>query len=160
MLQIQMTYVFTESLPYLLNRVGSKISEVFMTHLREHELTVPMFRVLATVDQNGAQRLSDLAEKTSIEMSTLSRLIGTMSKRGLVSRTRLEDNARTVSITLTPKSTELIRTLTPIAEQFDRIGDLSMNEAELQRFKARLRDLYDTLDALTKQAMEARARAE
>lgn len=155
-----MTYVFTESLPYLLNRVGSKISEVFMTHLREHELTVPMFRVLATVDQNGAQRLSDLAEKTSIEMSTLSRLIGTMSKRGLVSRTRLEDNARTVSITLTPKSTELIRTLTPIAEQFDRIGDLSMNEAELQRFKARLRDLYDALDALTKQAMEARARAE
>lgn len=154
MLQNQMPYIFSQSLPFLLNRVGNKISEVFMTHLRDHDLSVPMFRVLATIDQNGAQRLGDLAEKTSIEMSTLSRLIGTMSKRGLVSRTRLEDNARTVSITLTPKGTDVIRALTPIAAKFDSIGALSMNKDELERFKDRLRKLYDDLDVLTKDAMQ------
>jgi MarR family transcriptional regulator, organic hydroperoxide resistance regulator len=57
-----------------------------------------MYRVMAALSEVPDQRLNDLAVMTTIELSTLSRLIGKMEKMQLVSRSRLENNARTVEL--------------------------------------------------------------
>ena len=54
-----------------------------------------MYRVMAALWENGDQRLRDLATVTTTEISTLSRLVGEMKRKGLVTRSRLEDNGRT-----------------------------------------------------------------
>jgi DNA-binding MarR family transcriptional regulator len=58
-------------LPYLLNRVGFAVTDVFSETLAADDLTVPMWRVLAVLLHHGPQRIGDLADLTSIEISPL-----------------------------------------------------------------------------------------
>ena len=68
-------YRFTDSLPYLLNRVGVRMGELFANELAAEQLTVPMYRVLAALSEADHQRLTDLSAMTTVEMTTLSRLV-------------------------------------------------------------------------------------
>ena len=71
-------------LPYLVNRVGARIAASFTRELEPYSLSLPMWRVLAVLAQAGEQRQIDLAELTSIDASTLSRLVKTVQRLGLV----------------------------------------------------------------------------
>src|SRR5262245_10816326 len=115
-------YRLTNSLPYLLNRAGVRMGELFTRRIAGYDVTLPMYRVMAALKEKGDQRLGDLAFMTSIEISTLSRLIGAMKRKGLVSRKRLEDNARTVAINLTAKGKTLVEELIPIAMYFEEVA--------------------------------------
>jgi len=63
-------------LPYLIHRVGSALAGRFTEDtLARHDLSIAMWRVLAALSANGEQRQIDLAAMTSIDVSTLSRLV-------------------------------------------------------------------------------------
>lgn len=143
-----MSYRFTTSLPYLLNRVGVRMGEIFLQHLQQHDLTLPMYRVMAVLRQEGKQSLGDLSAMVSVEISTLSRLISAMKKRGLVSRVRLEDNARMVHIDLTDTGVHLIDQLMPVAAQFEQVGTSSFSEEEVVWLKQALAKMHDNFETL------------
>ncbi|MDX6744187.1 MarR family transcriptional regulator [Actinocorallia sp. A-T 12471] len=138
-------YQFTDSVPYLLNRLGVRLGERFAVQLKDHGLTLPMYRVLAALREQGDQRLGDLAVKTSIEKSTLSRLISTMRSDGLVSRERPEDQGRIVAINLTAKGLAVVEPLIPVADTYERAATAGMSAKEVVRFKEILRTMYDNL---------------
>ena len=71
-------YRLTNSFPYLLNRVGVQMGELFSRRIAGYGVTLPMYRVMAALWETGDQRLGDLATMTTIEISTLSRLVGEM----------------------------------------------------------------------------------
>ena len=103
-------------LPYLVNRVGSIIADQFGAGaLARHDLSIAMWRVMAALAANGSQRQIDLADLTSIEVSTLSRLITRLIRKGLVTRTRSTNSNREVAVRLTPKGQSLVNHLIPIA---------------------------------------------
>ena len=81
-------YRLTDAFPYLIARVGVRMAELFAKRLESFGVTLPMYRVMAALWQRGGQRLGDLSEMTSVEISTLSRLVGVMQRRGLLSRRR------------------------------------------------------------------------
>ena len=63
-------------LPYLVNRVGTIIADQFGAEaLAPHGLSIAMWRVIAVLASTGQQRQIDLAELTSTDASTLSRLV-------------------------------------------------------------------------------------
>lgn len=88
--------------------------------LTSYDITLPMYRVLATLRQQESKTLTELSDMVSVEISTLSRLVGLMVRRNLVSRERPADNARIVCITLTTKGEELADELMPIAAMFEK----------------------------------------
>jgi DNA-binding MarR family transcriptional regulator len=75
-------------LPYLLNRAGLRIGVMFSHDIGEFGVTLPMWRVLVELWHNGDHRLGELAERASIDLSTLSRLLVTMQRKGLIVRRR------------------------------------------------------------------------
>ena len=141
-------YRLTDSLPYLLNRVGVRMGELFSRRIAGFGVTLPMYRVMAALWEQGDQRLGDLAFMTSIEISTLSRLIGSMKRKGLVSRKRLEDNARTVAINLTAKGRTLVEELIPIATHFEEVAVRDFAKQGLSDLKTTLSQIYDSLGTL------------
>lgn len=143
-----MAYTFTTSFPYLLNRVGVLMGELFSERLTKFGITLPMYRVLAVLSQEGPQRLGDLSAMVTVEISTLSRLISSMKKSGLVSRTRPENDGRTVNIDLTAKGAELISQLMPIAEQFESVSTSAFTAQEVAELKRSLDVIYDSLQSL------------
>src|ERR1700758_2017590 len=60
-------YRLTNSLPYLLNRAGVRMGELFSRRIAGYDVTLPMYRVMAALWQQGDQRLGDLAAMTSLE---------------------------------------------------------------------------------------------
>lgn len=112
-------YRFTDAFPYLLNRVGVLMGELFSRHIAPYGVTLPMYRVMAALWERSDLGLGELAAVTSVELSTLSRLVGTMSRRDLVSRRRVEGNGRMVEISLTPSGQQLVELLIPIAVMYE-----------------------------------------
>lgn len=141
-------YKLTDSVPYLLNRVGVRMGELFSRHIASYGVTLPMYRVMAALWEIPNQRLNDLSVMTTVEISTLSRLIGTMAKMKLVSRSRLENNGRTVSIKLTKEGDKLVTQLMPIAQHFEEVAVSELSPATLKTLKKTLGDIYERLDAI------------
>jgi DNA-binding MarR family transcriptional regulator len=152
-------YRLTNSLPYRLNRVGVRIGELFSERLHPFDVTLPMYRVLASLWERPDQRLSDLSEMTTIEISTLSRLIGAMKRRGLVSRRRLEENGRTVAINLTTKGRSLTAELIPIAIHFEEVAIRNRTSAEVDFIKRALAEAYECLHDIEAEITTLRASA-
>ncbi len=136
-----MAYVFTDSVPYLLNRVGVALGERFSAEIRAHDVTLPMYRVLASLRQSGAATLGELSELVTVEMSTLSRLIGTMDRRGFVSRIRPAGNGRIVQISLTDTGGTMADELMQIAMRFEDTSIAALNGRQVEDLKATLRSI-------------------
>ena len=141
-------YRLTKSFPYLLNRVGVRMGELFVRRIASYGVSLPMYRVLAALWETGDQRLGDLAAQTTVEVSTLSRLIGEMKRKGLVSRRRCADNERTVAINLTAKGRALAEELMPIAQHFEDVAVRDFSADEVARIKTVLATVYANLDAI------------
>ncbi|WP_233517165.1 MarR family winged helix-turn-helix transcriptional regulator [Pseudotabrizicola alkalilacus] len=143
-----MPYRFTESVPYLLNRAGVSVAERFTRRLEEYEVSLPMYRVLAVLRQTGTHTLGELSAMVSVEMSTLSRLIGAMAKRDLVTRDRPQDNARIVLIDLTDGGRAMADKLMPIATHFEDTLVSNLDPAQVETLKSLLRQVNQQVEKL------------
>jgi DNA-binding MarR family transcriptional regulator len=139
--------VLDEYLPYLINRVGARIAGVFSAELAPHGLSLPMWRVVAVLAESGPQRQIDLAELTSIDASTLSRLIKTVERLGLVTRARSTSSLREVSIELTPQGLAVVRSLIPRALDYEAAAVRGLSPRELDTLKGLLRRVHANMSA-------------
>ena len=137
---------FSEYLPYLINRVGSALVDDFvqMALARRH-LSIAMWRVLAVLSSDGGHRQIDLAAKTSVDVSTLSRVVGRLVKMGLVTRTRSASNSREVVVQLTPKGVTLLAEAIPKAIAAERTAISGISAKDLAVVRRSLRRMYQNL---------------
>jgi MarR family transcriptional regulator, organic hydroperoxide resistance regulator len=141
-------YRLSDAFPYLLNRVGVRMGELFSRRLEPYGVTLPMYRVMATLWEKGDRRLGELSKVTSIELSTLSRLVGTMIRKGLVSRKRPNANARTVEINLTARGRTLVGELIPLAMLHEDVGLRSFGPEKIAELKRDLIKVFQNLNEL------------
>ena len=62
-------------LPYLLNRAGARIAAAFGEEMRPLGASLQIWRVLAALRESDGRRMGELSKTTSIEVSTLTRLV-------------------------------------------------------------------------------------
>ena len=130
-------------LPYLVNRVGTIIAEQFGGEaLAPYRLSIAMWRVMAVLASKGGQRQIDLAGLTSIDTSTLSRLVARMVRLGVVSRTRSASSTREVVVKLTAKGKAQVARLIPVARDYEAIAIAGVHPEELAALKSGLRRMY------------------
>jgi MarR family transcriptional regulator, organic hydroperoxide resistance regulator len=133
-------------LPYLVNRVGAALVGRYTGRaLAAHKLTIDMWRVLAALSNNGGQRQIDLADVTSIEASTVSRLVTRLVRLGFVTRNRSETSNREVLVQLSPKGRTLVKKLIPVAFELEEAAAKGVSAAELAQLKRTLRRIYANL---------------
>ena len=93
-------FSLAEFIPYLLNRAGVRIGLAFGRDIESLGVTLPMWRVMVALWENGDRRLGELAERTSIDVSTLSRLLLTLQRKGFIVRRRSGTDALSSSLDL------------------------------------------------------------
>ena len=118
-------------LPYHLNRTGAKLAAAFGNELQRFELTLPMWRVLAVLWHHGELKVGDIIIDTTIEQSTLSRLLVTMESKGLLTRKRSSVDARTVMVDLTQKGRKTTKTLIPLALKLEKTALKGFSKKEI-----------------------------
>jgi DNA-binding MarR family transcriptional regulator len=104
--------------------------------------------VLAALREKDGRRMGDLSQTTSIEVSTLTRLVDNMEKMGLVERRRDPEDARAVALHVTAAGRKLTRRILPIAERYEAVALEGFTLAEAEVLKQALRRLYDNMDEL------------
>jgi MarR family transcriptional regulator, organic hydroperoxide resistance regulator len=135
-------------LPYLVNRVGTIIADQFGEEaLAAHGLSIAMWRVMAALASTGGQRQIDLADLTSIDSSTLSRLVTRLVRLGLVTRAPSTSSNREVAIKLSPKGGALVAQLIPIGHEFESAAIAGLAPEELMTLKRCLRRMYTNMKA-------------
>lgn len=147
----------TDYLPYLLNRAGSRIATAFTQEARQHGLSLQMWRVLAALNQRDGQTVGELADTTSIEISTLSRVLDQMQKKRLSLRRRDAEDQRTVSIWRTAAGIAATRKLLPTAARYQDVALDGFNAREAVLLKQMLKRVYGNLDALSVPRKKSRA---
>ncbi len=144
---IPLSFDLTTYLPYLINRTGVELAAAFSREIAPHGVTLQMWRVLAALQHRDDLRISDLADLTSIEISTLSRLVGKMERQGMVTRRRgPESDGRVVAVALTPVGRATARAIVPVARRYEETALAGFTPEEAAALKRMLIRVYANLD--------------
>ncbi len=149
-------YKLTKSLPFMLLTITSRVTSAFAVELAEDRLTIPMYRVMAALIEREDQRLGELSEMIFMEITALSRLIGAMSSRGLVSRHRQEKDERSLRINITMQGRALVTKLIPRARHFEGIAVRGIEDAELELLSELLSKILVNVEELRDPVVERR----
>jgi DNA-binding MarR family transcriptional regulator len=133
-------------LPYLVNRVGAALVTEFTAQgLASENLTIAMWRVLAALSFAGAQRQVDVSALTSIEVSTLSRIVAQLARRGLVTRERSATSNREVTVALSSRGQAVVKKLIPVARALERKALGSIPAKDVLALRRVLRTVFENM---------------
>jgi DNA-binding MarR family transcriptional regulator len=134
-----------DAIPYLLRQVAERLGRSLNEALKPFDQTPSVYRVLIALSRRNPARITELAELTLLELSTLSRTVDRMESDGLVKRASGNDDARTVLVSVTAPGRDFLERILPAASaQYDwSIHDVRAADLEAMRavLKAMLRNL-------------------
>lgn len=131
--------------PYLVHRVGANLAEGFDDGFAEAGVSLPEWRSLSILYEYGPQTMGDIARRTNINASTMTRLVGQMEKRELVKRERPVANQRTVFVRILADGREKVEFLIPKVLDYEQELSGCFSAAELQTLKSLLTKFFHSL---------------
>ncbi len=112
-------FVLNAFLPYRLAVAAARISRAFeRRYSAEAGLSVPEWRVLAHLSQQGEVSVREIEARVDMEKSKVSRAASRLEEQGLVAKLVNPDDRRLVSLSLTPEGRAVMDRLIPIATAF------------------------------------------
>jgi homoprotocatechuate degradation regulator HpaR len=132
---------FDQSLPMTLLKAREVVMRNFIPSLRAHNLSPQQWRVLRMLAEVMEKDASQIADRCSILMPSLSRILANLEGRGLIARKTSEEDQRRSLISITAKGRRLVEEIAPVSEErYDEIA---------RRFgEKNLHDLHDMLGRL------------
>jgi DNA-binding MarR family transcriptional regulator len=108
-------------LPYRLNRIASAVSLDFRSvYGPHHDLTIPEWRVLATLGQFEEISAKAIGQHSSMHKTKVSRAVRALEERRWLRRRESEEDRREEILTLTPLGQKIYRDIVPKAVAFER----------------------------------------
>jgi DNA-binding MarR family transcriptional regulator len=108
-------------LPYRMTRIGSEVSAQFRSiYGPEHDLTIPEWRVLATLGQFGEVSAKVIGRHSGMHKTKVSRAVSTLDGRRWLRRTQNGTDRREEILTLTPAGRRAYEAIVPKALAFEK----------------------------------------
>jgi homoprotocatechuate degradation regulator HpaR len=106
---------YSQALPVLLMRAREAVAERFRPVFRAHGMTEQQWRVLRALSDGAEVEVMALTRLVFLHGPSLSRILKTMTERGLVSRRAADADRRVSLISITKAGRDLIRETAPEA---------------------------------------------
>ena len=132
-------------LPYRLNRLASAVSQDFRSiYGPHHDLTIPEWRVLATLGQFEELSAKEIGRHSSMHKTKVSRAVRTLEERRWLKRRGSEQDRREEILTLTADGQRAYRDIVPKAVAFERriLDDLGTQAEPLLTVLERLEHIF------------------
>jgi len=108
-------------LPYRLNRIAAAVSQDFRSvYGPHHDLTIPEWRVLATLGQFEAMSAKAIGRHSAMHKTKVSRAVRALEERRWLRRRPREEDRREEILTLTAEGARVYRQIIPKALAFER----------------------------------------
>jgi MarR family transcriptional regulator, organic hydroperoxide resistance regulator len=128
---------------YLLSRVSHVLSGEFHNLLRRRHVSVPVWRVLASLSGSKGETVTGLAEVCLLQQPTMTKLLDRMVRDGLVTRAQDARDRRVVRVALTAEGESLAAELITAARQHEAAVLARFPELEAMDLKASLRAVLE-----------------
>ena len=103
-------------MPYRLSIVSEIVSRVFSHHYEARfSLSIPEWRVMAVLGENGAQSTQDVIERTQMDRVRVSRAVIRLVDKALVARLPHPNDQRAQRLALRPSGIAIYRDIVPLA---------------------------------------------
>ncbi len=136
--------VLENFLPYRLNRAAAALSRDFRkVYGPHHDLTVPEWRVLATLGEFERMTAKEIGTHSSMHKTKVSRAVHALESRRWLSRSRNPADRREEILSLTPLGLDTYADIVPRAIAFEKavLAKLGPHAAVVLAALARLEDI-------------------
>ncbi|MEE9314894.1 MAG: homoprotocatechuate degradation operon regulator HpaR [Rhizobiaceae bacterium] len=137
---------YEEALPIALLRTREAVMARFRPLLSEHGLTDQQWRVIRVVQGQNEVDATSLAEHCCILMPSLSRMLKSLEKDGVLERTKLNKDRRRQLIKLTSKGEKIFDSMAPKSEKVYAKIEAEYGTQEIRKLVLSLADLQKTLE--------------
>jgi DNA-binding MarR family transcriptional regulator len=144
---------------HLLRRCHQIAAAIFLDECAAFELTPLQFAVLDSLLGNGPQDQVTLSGAAALDRTTISLVIRKLEQRGLVRRTRSEQDQRAKIVTITATGQKLVEAALGAVEAAQQRIVAPLDDDETQRLLQLLKKLANGNNALSRAPEKARRRS-
>lgn len=139
---------YDRSLPIALLRAREATMRLFKPQVDAAGLTLPQWRVIRALAEDGEHDATDLAEQCAVLPPSMSRILATLEAKGLLARGREGADGRRLNIRLTEAGREVFDEIAPHSEQSYRELETAFGEARLGQLLNELSELREAAASL------------
>ena len=133
-------------LPYRLNRIAAAVSQDFRSvYGPHHDLTIPEWRVLATLGQSEKISAKEIGRHSSMHKTKVSRAVRALEERRWLTRRESEEDRREEILSLTTQGRKVYNDIVPKALAFEKqiLDRLGPDAAHLLSALSRLETIIE-----------------
>jgi DNA-binding MarR family transcriptional regulator len=113
---------------------------------RRHDVSLIRFNIMSNLFKNGGEMTpSEIAESVFREKNSVTAVINTLEREGVVRREPSPDDGRSVKVVITDKGWREANRLNPIAQELSREALSCMNRAQVETLVDIMRTLRGSL---------------
>ena len=131
-----------------MNRAISTYTLLMDRALRRVGADVPSWRILVLADMRGPISVSTLAEMAVVRLSTVTKVVQRLTKRGLIRVRTSKRDARVTEVLITREGQILARTVREAASRMFRGAFVNMTDADLSNLSRLLLKLQANLSKI------------
>jgi len=139
-------FVLENHFYYLLSLIVGRRNQRIARKLKPFGVTMPKWRVLAALHEHPTAAMTQLADITSIDRTTLTRTLDQMVRDGLVERCVDERDRRSIRIHLTPKGARVFDRILPLVIEENDYSTRGLGPDAFAEFLRTLRRIAANLD--------------
>jgi DNA-binding MarR family transcriptional regulator len=114
--------------------------------LKRHEASLIRFNIMSTLFKNGGEMTpSEIAESVFREKNSITAVINTLERQGVVRREPSPDDRRSVKVVITDKGWNDANRLNPIAQELSRQALSCMDKNQVEELVDNMRVLRESL---------------
>jgi DNA-binding MarR family transcriptional regulator len=133
---------------HLLHRVRQCAGELFHAQMAGIDLTERQYVVLVAAAHRDGSSQQEIIESTGIGRSTVSQVVQTMIRKGLLKRRRTREDARAYAITLTDYGRDVLKSSEPIIGHIDKALVAALPASRAAAFVDNLRVIVGSLHSI------------
>ena len=114
--------------------------------LRQYDATLIRFHIMSTLFKNGGEMTpSEIAESVFREKNSITAVINTLERQGVVRREPSTDDRRSVKIVITDKGWKEANRLNPIAQELSREALSCLEKEQIEELVDTMRKIRESL---------------
>jgi len=114
--------------------------------LRRYDATLIKFHIMSTLFKNGGEMTpSEIAESVFREKNSITAVINTLEKQGVVRREPSTDDRRSVKVVITDKGWQEANRLSPVAQELSREALSCVEKEQVETLVGIMRTIRESL---------------
>jgi DNA-binding MarR family transcriptional regulator len=130
---------------YLIARTARRYEMDMEEALRRIDMDVPSWRAIMLVHEQNPSSVSEIAERAVTRLSTMTRVIQRLEKRGLVRLATRTADARVTEVFITPQGEDIVEQVRAVASRIYQAVFKDMSAAEIETLNGLLLRVFNSL---------------